>query len=685
MGTYASDDSDDEGSVVSVVRHGELASVVERRATQIRHVLRDGPPDSEEDTPPAVRVRRGDLDPFALQRRASAGTSSRVDAGRGPSRLSKRGEKHANRDRHVVWRDERTTEGDPEGFGSRQRDAYGRRRRSIPESSPPRYRDAYGDAYVAETVTDVHHYASPTLLAAPELPEPGRVASLARRYEDPRFFDPELIPDVPEFRLGVERRSRSPAGFALNAHASAQSGVDAAREALDDVARDLRDAHERSAEKMRALAQAMDARENRLAESALALRDVQRRLTGVLAAVDGDEAGSVDLEALERADLDARGAALRAAAAEKAAELRAKNERDRREAEARAARARAEAEAAARAEAETARARAARPSAAAARETNDATRVFVSRERPESPPREASAATPESRLGTRSAAPASRGAENPDPEPNLEPKPPSLSRTRVSRVPSALAKSPSELIVTTPRTMAKGRDRDERLGAAKRTPSPSVPSALTRARAVSPPPRALGTAAPAEQTPAIPRERLVERFPEKTPSARAARVPAGALALSRTRQAGATVSAMKPPSFDGKEAGAKEAGAGSAAGLTRAGRRVGPTSPGTRLNASPGPEPPRNRRGTAAEPPGGVPGAAPAPRDGVSLGVPGADVLGASDEKRPGESRGGLSRTRALGGETPTAASGATSGVSRRPVDPRAAAVARSRLARTRR
>jgi hypothetical protein len=243
--------------------------------------------------------------------------------------------------------------------------------------------------------------------------------------------------------------------------------------------------------------------------------------------------------------------------------------------------------------------------------------------------------------------------------------------------------------------MAKGRDRDERLGAAKRTPSPSpspsVPSALTRARAVSPPPRALGAAAPAEQTPAIPRERLVERFPEKTPSARDARVPAGALALSRTRHAAATVSAMKPPSFDGKEAGAKEAGAGSAAGLTRAGRRVGPSSPGTRPNVSPGPEPSPNRRGTAVEPPAGVPGAAPTLRDGVSLGVPGADALGASDEKRPGESRGGLSRTRALGGETPTktmratAANDATSGVSRRPVDPRAAAVARSRLARTRR
>ena len=196
--------------------------------------------------------------------------------------------------------------------------------------------------------------------------------------------------------------------------------------------------------------------------------------------------------------------------------------------------------------------------------------------------------------------------------------------------------------------------------------------------------------------PAIPRERLVERFPEKTPSARAARVPAGALALSRTRQAAATVSAMKPPSFNGKEAGAKEAGAGSAAGLTRAGRRVGPTSPGTRSNASFGPEPSQNRLGTAAEPPGGVPGAALTLRDGVSLGVPGADAVGAADEKRPGESRGGLSRTRALGGETPpkvggasmraTAASDATSGVSRGgPVDPQAAAVARSRMARTRR
>ena len=82
MGTYASDDSDDEGSVVSVVRHGELASVVERRATQIRHVLRDGPPTARRTRPPAVRVRRGDLDPFALQRRARGGHV--LARGRGP-------------------------------------------------------------------------------------------------------------------------------------------------------------------------------------------------------------------------------------------------------------------------------------------------------------------------------------------------------------------------------------------------------------------------------------------------------------------------------------------------------------------------------------------------------------------------------------------------------------------------
>ena len=120
--------------------------------------------------------------------------------------------------------------------------------------------------------------------------------------------------------------------------------------------------------------------------------------------------------------------------------------------------------------------------------------------------------------------------------------------------------------MTTPRTMAKGRDRDERLGAAKRAVAVGA-FRVDASEGVSPPPRAAGAGAPAEQTPAIPRERLPERFPAKTPSARAARVPAGALALSRTRQAGATVSAMKPPSFDGKEAGAQEA-------LARGPRRV---------------------------------------------------------------------------------------------------------------
>ena len=703
MGTYASDDSDDEGSVVSVVHHGELASVAERRATQIRHVLRDGPPDSEEDTPPAVRVRRGDLDPFALQRRASAGTSSRVDAGRGPSRLSRRGE-HANRDRHVVWRDERTTEGDPEGFGSRRRDAYGRRRRSIRESSPPRYRDARGDAYVvetvAETVADVRQYASPTLLAAPECPEPGRVASLARRYEDPRLFDPEPFSDVPEFRLGVERRNGSPGGLALNTRASTKNGVDATREALDDVARHLRDAHERSAEKVRALARAVDAREDRLAESARALRDVQRRLTGVLAAVDGDEAERFVSERLvsERleartveggADLDARGAAPRAAAAERAAEARAKREREEKEKEARAARARAETEAetAARAEAETARARAARPSAAVSASEeegkNARARAFAPRERPDPTPREASAATLSSRrLGTRSAALLAEEEPEPKPEPCF-----GLSRTRGGLgVPSPTTKLASEVAAMPPG--GRKPTRRNTAGAANEPPPAEATPALTRAGR-----------APAEQTPAIPRERLVERFPEKTPtfSVRAARAPAGALALTRTRHAVVTMSATKP-SAGGVEAGAKEtSGAGSTAGLTRARRRVGPTSPAARP-PTPGPEP------SPSFPSGGIPGGAPTLRDGMSLaeGADGVDAFfhapnasNARKEANPAESRrGGLSRTRALGGETRLDLGGATSAASasdvtfvtnQPPVDSRAAAVAQSRMVRTRR
>ena len=497
MGTYASDDSDDEGSVVSVVRHGELASVVERRATQIRHVLRDGPPDSEEDTPPAVRACVAGTRPV---RAPEARVGGHVRArGRGPGTVEAleawREARQPRQARGVAGRAH--DRGRPGGVRVATEGWYGRRRRSIPESSPPRYRDAYGDAYVAETVTDVHHYASPTLLAAPELPEPGRVASLARRYEDPRFFDPELIPMSPSSASRVER-SRSPAGFALNAHASAQRRGRRARGAGRRRARPARRARALGGEDARARASHGRCARTDSPRCALALRDVQRRLTGVLAAVDGDEAGSVDLEALERADLDARARrrSERGGRGE-AAELRApKNERDRREAEARAARARAEAEAAARAEAETARARAARPSAAAARETNDATRVFVSRERAPSRRRE-------KRRPRRRSRDSGRG---PRLQSLLPRKTPTRSRTwsrnrraslarafRASRARSRRA--PSELIVTTPRTMAKGRDRDERLGAAKRRrTSPSVPSALTRARAASPP-RLEGTAA----------------------------------------------------------------------------------------------------------------------------------------------------------------------------------------------
>ena len=116
--SYGSDDSDgydSEGSVVSVVHHGEEMSVAERRATQIRHVLRDGPPDSEEDTPPAIRLRRGDRGPFIRERRGEFSGAAH-NAVRPSRRHSQRSGSNANHNRYVVWRDEREIEEGDERF-----------------------------------------------------------------------------------------------------------------------------------------------------------------------------------------------------------------------------------------------------------------------------------------------------------------------------------------------------------------------------------------------------------------------------------------------------------------------------------------------------------------------------------------------------------------------------------------
>ena len=215
-----------------------------------------------------------------------------------------------------------------------------------------------------------------------------------------------------------------------------------------------------------------------------------------------------------------------------------------------------------------------------------------------------------------------------------------------------------------------------------------------------------GRAAERTPPPAIPRERLVERFPEKTPTVRTVvKTPAGALALSRTRQAIATVSAMKPPA--GEKEKEKEAvlaaGAGWTAGLTRAGRRVGPASPAATFFFAPASSPMRPDPSPSLAS-SGVPAAAPTLRDGMSL-ITGADGAAARErgenasdaqgKTRPGEWWRNLSRTRAFGGKTrpdfggavtsAAAASGLTFEASGRPVDPQAAAVARSRMARTRR
>ena len=105
--------------------------------------------------------------------------------------------------------------------------------------------------------------------------------------------------------------------------------------------------------------------------------------------------------------------------------------------------------------------------------------------------------------------------------------------------------------------------------AASCPPSPSVPSALTVSEGGSAPlfARALGAAAPAEQTPAIMASGLVERFPEKTPSARAARVPRRAGALQCARQAGAHGALREDLLSTGKKRGAALRCAGSCGSL----------------------------------------------------------------------------------------------------------------------
>ena len=95
---------------------------------------------------------------------------------------------------------------------------------------------------------------------------------------------------------------------------------EASRRAREEIMDVLEEIHSRSASKIRALRNALDAREGQLAESVGALREVQRRLAGTLAAVSGDadefggyvewraggaeerRRGDVPSEAIERAD-----------------------------------------------------------------------------------------------------------------------------------------------------------------------------------------------------------------------------------------------------------------------------------------------------------------------------------------------------------------------------------------------
>lgn len=743
--SYGLDDSDgydSEGSVVSVVHHGEEMSVAERRATQIRHVLRDGPPDSEEDTPPAIRLRRGDRGPFIRERRGEFSGAAH-NAVRPSRRHSQRSGRNANHNRHVVWRDEREIEEGDERFQNDGRSFFDESDATYDQNA---HREQTRDIQTYEPSHSNHNYSYSS--RGDVLPSPGRVARFAKKFEDnTQGYQANSLSTHLEDAYDVGFR-----GFDSITPLKSGSGVAAARSALDDVARDLCEAHTRSAEKIAQLALTLDTREGRLQESARALRDVQRRLTGVLAAVDGT--GEVTLEQLEREDLDARAVALRAAATEKASLLKQNHEKERTElveaeaearvARAEAAKAKAEMEAVAcvaHAKAEAARARA--EAEQLKRETLEAAKQRDARRKADLAkhgriPRETNLDHERVSHQPRTAHPTHQVSSSDRPE--------SICGFSVldedTRRDKALASKPP---VQPRETTAGGLSRTRgfpaaEIGAVKKAPStqlgtPSrnavlhsnaeVTPTLTRARSISKTPVQTDTLAeqklPQTQTPA-PRENLESRLPLKTPTSKTIRevevissetttggditttaiaTPAGPVSLSRTRKFHATalsVRATGPLNFGKSKTPQNLPVDGMPIkGLART--RSSTSSPTVKIERS------------------NSPGKTPTLRDGIGLvsnlapTESSPDVM-SSTHASPGEPQNqtskwrglsnapGLSRTRAFDGSgarlsktrpaygfgSAVNSAAASSGiVFTKPVDPEQAAIAQSRLARNRR
>ena len=743
--SYGSDDSDgydSEGSVVSVVHHGEEMSVAERRATQIRHVLRDGPPDSEEDTPPAIRLRRGDRGPFIRERRGEFSGAAH-NAVRPSRRHSQRSGRNANHNRHVVWRDEREIEEGDERFQNDGRSFFDESDATYEQNA---HREQTRDIQTYEPSHSNHNYSYSS--RGDVLPSPGRVARFAKKFEDnTQGYQANSLSTHLEDAYDVGFR-----GFDSITPLKSGSGVAAARSALNDVARDLCEAHTRSAEKIAQLALTLDTREGRLQESARALRDVQRRLTGVLAAVDGT--GEVTLEQLEREDLDARAVALRAAATEKASLLKQNHEKERTElveaeaearvARAEAAKAKAEMEAVAcvaHAKAEAARARA--EAEQLKRETLEAAKQRDARRKADLAkhgriPRETNLDHERVSHQPRTAHPTHQVSSSDRPE--------SICGFSVldedTRRDKALASKPP---VQPRETTAGGLSRTRgfpaaEIGAVKKAPStqlgtPSrnavlhsnaeVTPTLTRARSISKTPVQTDTLAeqklPQTQTPA-PRENLESRLPLKTPTSKTIRevevissetttggditttaiaTPAGPVSLSRTRKFHATalsVRATGPLNFGKSKTPQNLPVDGMPIkGLART--RSSTSSPTVKIERS------------------NSPGKTPTLRDGIGLvsnlapTESSPDVM-SSTHASPGEPQNqtskwrglsnapGLSRTRAFDGSgarlsktrpaygfgSAVNSAAASSGiVFTKPVDPEQAAIAQSRLARNRR
>ena len=334
-----------------VIRHhGAEMAIAKVRATQIRHALLLGSPDSEEDTPPGVRSRRREGRHGLRPWRAVADADESASRARHlyPTRdADDRYDSPPTTARRVAWRDDGGAGWDArerswrEDAAAEEAASTRRPRRGAddpPEAAsssrragePPRERDRtprtprdegwggkpwrawgghtpgrYSDRSSEWGTPGVRRFGGETSArggsplgdaATPPPPDFSVAAS-----PTPRFPAHELEAEHARARLQVEaildehreeanRRGRELVeATAGAAREHAERGAEATRRARGEIVDFLEEAHARSASKIAELQEALETREWQLDASVEALREVQRRLEGALDATGGGQ------------------------------------------------------------------------------------------------------------------------------------------------------------------------------------------------------------------------------------------------------------------------------------------------------------------------------------------------------------------------------------------------------------